>query len=316
MITTALTRLLGIRHPILSAPMAAVAGGELARAVSAAGGFGMVGGGYGDPQWCDEALDAVGEIPAGIGFITWRLAERPELLRQALDRHPRAVFLSFGDIEPFVADIKAAGAMLIVQVQSVAAAAQVANLGADIIVAQGAEAGGHGASRATLPLVPAVVDAVDPIPVAAGGRGLAAALMLGASGAVMGSRFYACQESLARQKAKSIAVASSGDDTIRSPVFDVLRGFDWPRPYALKTLKNRMTERWSADIDGLRVNAADEIVAFDKALEDEDFDLAPVVVGEVLDLIRNLPSAAEIIDSVVADAEMRLRAAPGITLAD
>ena len=107
--------------------------------------------------------------------------------------------------------------------------------GADIIVAQGTEAGGHGGGRSTLPLVPAVVDMIarsgrDVPVVAAGGiadgRGLAAALMLGADGVLMGTRFYVASEALASSAAKARIVAASGDDTVRTTVFDIARGYD------------------------------------------------------------------------------------------
>jgi hypothetical protein len=188
-IRTPLTTLLGITHPVIAAPMAFVSGGALAAAVSNAGGLGFLAGGYAESRdFLQRELRAAGNARVGVGFITWSLAERdPELLALALDHAPAAVWLSFGDAEPFAGRVKAAGSALILQVQSVAMARQAVDLGADVIVAQGAEAGGHGDIRSTLPLVPAVVDAVHPVPVVAAGgiadgRGLAAALMLGAAG--------------------------------------------------------------------------------------------------------------------------------------
>jgi nitronate monooxygenase len=191
---TRLTQLLGIEHPILLAPMGSVSGGALAAAVSAAGGLGLIGLGYGDPEWLEREFVAAGPARIGCGFITWSLARRPELLARTLAYRPAAVMLSFGDPAPFAGSIKEAGAALICQVQTVAQALEALTAGADAIVAQGAEAGGHGATRATLPLVPAVVDALrargsDVPVVAAGGiadgRGLAAALALGADGRLL-----------------------------------------------------------------------------------------------------------------------------------
>src|SRR5204862_6566754 len=140
----------------------------------------------------------------------------------------------FGDVRPYASAIKAAGCTLICQVQDVEAAREAIAVGADIVVAQGAEAGGHGATCATLPLVPAVVDAVAPVPVlAAGGiadgRGVAAALMLGAQGALLGTRFYAAAESLGHDGARSRIVAASASDTVRTRVVDIVRGYAaWP----------------------------------------------------------------------------------------
>ena len=171
-ISTSLTVRLGIRHPILSAPMDLIAGARLTAAVSAAGGFGILGGGYGDKAWLEQetAKLARGQHPFGIGFITWSLAKRPELLDIALAAKPHAIMLSFGDPRPFAPRIKAAGALLICQVQDEDMARQALEAGADILVAQGSEAGGHGASRTTIDIVPAIVDlAAGRVPVAAAG---------------------------------------------------------------------------------------------------------------------------------------------------
>lgn len=164
---TALTGLLEIEHPVLLAPMAGGSGGALAAAVSAAGGFGLIGIGYDDADWIEAEFENAGNQRVGAGFITWRLAQQPHLLDVTLAREPSAVMLSFGDPAPFATKIKDSGAKLICQIQTVSQAKQAAGAGADVIVAQGGEAGGHGASRGTLALTPAVVDAVAPVPVVA-----------------------------------------------------------------------------------------------------------------------------------------------------
>src|SRR6201993_4571584 len=197
-IDTALTSLLGIKHPILLAPMDVVSGARLAAAVSNAGGFGILGGGYGEKAWLEQqtASLATCKAPFGVGFITWSLARRPELLDIALDAAPRAIMLSFGDPSPFAPRIKSAGALLICQVQTEDMARQALDAGADILVAQGTEAGGHGASRTTIDIVPAVVDlAAGRVPVVAAGgiadgRGLAAMVMLGGAGVLVRPRLY------------------------------------------------------------------------------------------------------------------------------
>src|ERR1700676_5350532 len=145
-ISTPLSARLGIQHPILSAPMDVIAGARLTAAVSAAGGFGILGGGYGDRTWLEQetAKLAGTSAPFGIGFITWSLAKRPELLDIALEAAPRAIMLSFGDPRPFAPRIKAAGALLICQVQDEEMALMALDAGADILVAQGTEAGGQG----------------------------------------------------------------------------------------------------------------------------------------------------------------------------
>src|SRR3954470_17215314 len=107
-ISTRLTSLLRIQHPIMSAPMALVADAKLATAVSKAGGFGILGGGYGDEVWLQRELDAAGDARIGVGFITWSMAKNPRLLDIALERKPAVVMLSFGDVAPHVGKIKSA----------------------------------------------------------------------------------------------------------------------------------------------------------------------------------------------------------------
>ncbi len=202
-LSTRLTQRFDIAHPIISAPMAFAAGGRLAAAVTSAGGLGLIGGGYGDAAWLENERRAAGNAQVGYGFITWSLRTRPELLEQVLAYRPRAIFLSFGNPQPFVAPIKAAGVALICQVQTRRDAEHAIDCAADVIVAQGSEAGGHGDKRATFTLVPEVADLIaarapQTLLCAAGGigdgRGLAAALMLGADGVLVGSRLWASPE--------------------------------------------------------------------------------------------------------------------------
>lgn len=317
MIVTPFTELAGIRHPLVLAPMAGVAGGRLAAAVSGAGGLGLLGGGYADPRWLAREYAAAGVARVGVGFITWRLAQVPEAFDFALSRRPAAVWLSFDAIDPFVARIKAVGALCLAQVQSVAQARAARAAGADVIIAQGGEAGGHGGMRGTLALVPAVIDAVDPIPVlAAGGiadgRGCAAALMLGAAGVVLGTAFYSAVESLASAPAKAAAVVASGDATVRGAVFDRLRGWDWPPGYALRTLANETTARWPDAADGLDAALEGERAEFERALADGDVNRAPVMVGEVVDLVGGQSAAETIVQAVMAATERRLANAGGL----
>jgi nitronate monooxygenase len=113
---TALTRKLGIEHPILLAPMGGASGGKLAAAVSGAGGLGMIGGAYGDAEMLEREFAAAGNTRVGCGFITWALARRPEALDQAISHAPAAIMRSFGDAGPFVSRIRSAGTIAICQV--------------------------------------------------------------------------------------------------------------------------------------------------------------------------------------------------------
>lgn len=308
-ITTALTERLGIDHPVLCAPMARVSGGKLAAAVSQAGGLGLIGGGYCDPDWIDTEYAAAGNARIGIGFITWRLEQFPDVLDRALERQPAAVMLSFGDEKPFAGKIKAAGAALIAQVQSLEQAKRAADAGADIVIAQGGEAGGHGANRGTFSLVAEVVDTLADIPVVAAGgiadgRGLAAALMLGASGVLLGTRFVATEESLAPEAVKQAVAGESGDITVKGSTFDKARGFDWPAPYALRTFRNGFAERWEGK------ELPDSAIAeFEKATAVADLEIAPVVAGEASGIVRDVPSAADLVPRIAAEAEQKLRGA-------
>jgi len=313
-IKTELTQRFGLEYPIVLAPMGNVSGGRLAAAVSNAGGLGLVGGGYGDRGWMSEELSlarAEAARPWGIGLITWHATT--ETVELALSYEPHVFMLSFGDPRPYAPIIKAAGCALICQVQDPQDARAARAAGADIIVAQGTEAGGHGASRATLPLVPAVVDAVAPTPVlAAGGivegRGLAAALMLGAQGVLMGTRFYAAAESSGHQRAKERIVAAKGSETRRTRVFDVVRRHQWPEPYTGRALRNAFLERWDGREEDLSAALSSEVPAFMTAAGEGDFDTAMVWAGEGVDLISDIAPAAELVRRTGAEAEEYLRA--------
>lgn len=315
-IHTPVCELLGLRYPVLLAPMAGVSGGRLAAAVSRAGGLGLIGGGYGDAGWLSEQLALIEQQPVGVGFISWALRRQPELLELVLAARPRAMMLSFGDLAPAGAQVRDGGAVLIAQVQTVGQAVAAARQGAQLIVAQGGEAGGHGGLRGTLALVPAVVDAVAPLPVlAAGGiadgRGLASVLMLGAAGALCGTLFYASVESLAHQRAKQALVHSSGDDTVKSPLYDLLRGLDWPTgPWGLRTLSNALTRRWAGDLDALQQDLALHRAQLQQARDLGDFDLAPVIAGEAADLVHHICPAEQALQEMVGQCARLLEQAP------
>jgi nitronate monooxygenase len=310
-IDTALTSLLGIKHPILLAPMDVVSGARLAAAVSNAGGFGILGGGYGEKAWLEQqtASLATCKAPFGVGFITWSLARRPELLDIALDAAPRAIMLSFGDPSPFAPRIKSAGALLICQVQTEDMARQALDAGADILVAQGTEAGGHGASRTTIDIVPAVVDlAAGRVPVVAAGgiadgRGLAAMMMLGASGVLLGTRFYASIEADGAEEAKKRICAAASGSTVRSIIFDLSRNNVWPAPFTGRCLVNDHARRWLGREVELMQNVAAIAADYAAARVAGNFDIAAVIAGEGVGLIHDIPPAAEIVDRIVIEAE-------------
>jgi nitronate monooxygenase len=316
---TRLTDALGIEHPIISAPMAFAAGGKLAAAVTAAGGLGLIGGGYGDAEWLERQFSEAGNARVGCGFITWSLARRPELLDLVLARLPAAVMLSFGSPLPFGKQIKAAGTKLICQIQNIEHARAAVDVGADVIVAQGAEAGGHGLLRSTFTLVPEVADylakvAPATVLVAAGGvadgRGLAAALMLGAEGALIGSRFWASSEALVHDAFQNAAIAADGDATIRTTVVDIVRKIDWPKPFTARVVKTGFVDDWhghEAELDDPQLLER-ETNRYVSAMQTGDPANTGVWVGEATGLIHDVRPAADLLASIVEEAERLLGA--------
>ncbi|MBA6433027.1 NAD(P)H-dependent flavin oxidoreductase [Streptomyces sp. GMR22] len=312
-LSTRFTELFGVQHPIALAPMGGSAGGALAAAVSRGGGLGMLGAGDGDPQWLARELPHLAEAagrPWGIGFLTWQIDTAA--IERALEHQPRAVMLSFGDPSPFTERIRASGTKLIIQVTDLEEANQAVDLGADVIVAQGTESGGHGArkGRSTLPFVPVVVDLAAPVPVlAAGGiadgRGLAAALALGAAGALLGTRFHATAEALVDPPTAQAILQGRGEDTERSRILDLARGSRWPAKYTARTLGHPYLDQW-------RGREA-ELAAHPTAREDYQHDVAqgnipplPPWAGEAIDLITDLPSAADLVATLATQAEHAL----------
>jgi nitronate monooxygenase len=181
-----------------------------------------------------------------------------------------------------------------------------------VVVAQGGEAGGHGGrqGRGTLPFVPAVIDLAGATPVlAAGGiadgRGLAAVLALGAAGALVGTRFQASREALVDPEVVNAIVARSGDDTERGRVLDIARGSSWPARYTARTLRNDFLDEWRGREDEL---AADDGArrAYAEAAATGDLAVISVWAGEAIDLIDDVPSAADLVPALVADAEAAL----------
>ncbi len=309
------TERFGVCSPIVQAPMAGVAGGRLAAAVSAAGGLGMVGGGYAgelgqDEHWRDELVLA-GAARVGVGFIGWALDRHPAALDVALAAHPAALFLSFGglDLAPRIA---AAGVPLIVQIQDRAQLDAALDAGAAAVVAQGTEAGGHGGSRATMTLVPEIADALaarspdTPLLAAGGiadGRGIAAALALGADGVVIGTRFWAAAEALTPKAMTDRAIAATGDDTVRTTAVDALRGMDWPRPFSFRMLKNRLTDAWADREAEAEAARGTLMMDYARARAAGDLDTIATVAGEAIGLIRDRPPAAEIVARLISEAE-------------
>jgi nitronate monooxygenase len=316
--TTAFTEMFGVRYPVALAPMGGSAGGALAAAVSNAGGLGLLGGGSGRPKWVEPELRVLAgstDKPWGVGLLSW--AVEPDTVERVLEAGPAAVMLSFGTRAELTEPVRQSPAALILQVTSLDEAREAVDLGADLIVAQGTEAGGHGArrGRSTLPFVPAVVDLVAPTPVlAAGGiadgRGLAAALVLGAAGALIGTRFQATQEARVDPAIKKAIVDGRGAETERSSVLDIVSGSRWPRKYTGRTLPHPFLDRWRGREDELTEGPQAQQAQQDYRDGVARGDLLPLPpwAGESADLISDLPPAADLVATLAHEAEQALAA--------
>ena len=316
-----------LRSPVALAPMALAAGGALAAACARAGALGLVGGGYGELAWTQrEYALALAQAAAdteriGCGFIVWKLDQDASALDWVLERKPRAIMLSFGDPRPYAQRVAAAGAELLLQVQRLEQVPIALEAGATVIIGQGGEAGGHGMhalkARATITLVPELADwlaahSPQTLLLAAGGvadgRTLAAVRVLGADGALVGSRLWATQESLAQAGAKQLAVATNGDGTARSSVFDILRRKDWPAPYDFRAIRNDLHRKWEGKLAASHPSVEEARADYDAGVQAGDFTRAHATVGEAVGLIHDLPPAAEVIERMTAGAAQILGA--------
>ena len=314
MLRTPLCDLLGIRYPVLNAPMAGSATAELAAAVSAAGGFGMIGGtSGGGPDWLREQIRAVRartDRPFGIGVIS-SFPSVDELVQVALDERVWAINHSFADPTPYVASAHARGVLVFTQVQTLAQAQRAAYAGVDVIIAQGTEAGGHTGSAGALAFVPSVVDAARGIPVVAAGgiadgRGFAAALMLGAVGCWLGTRFVLSHEWGGGAWEQRAVLAASVDDTLRTTAYDQIRGAPFPEGIADRVLRNIFNTAWDGRAlnDERRAQLRGELEA---AAQRQDASVVDISAGMAAGLIQSLEPAGAIVQGIVAEAENILR---------
>ncbi|MDQ1462825.1 MAG: nitronate monooxygenase [Actinomycetota bacterium] len=316
MLQTRLTELFGIEHPVLNAPMGGGdAPGRLAAAVSEAGGLGLIGGTtIGGVEWLVEQIRiarGLTECPFGVGFIS-HLPNAAELMAAALREGVRIVAHSFADPAPFVDDAHAAGAIVMCQVRTVDAARHAADCGVDVVTAQGTEAGGHTGMVSTLPLVPRVVDAVAPVPVVAAGgiadgRGVAAALMLGAEAVWIGTRFLATYECGVSDAYKARVVEATGDDTVLTDVFDIALGMPWPEGVSGRAIRNDFFDRWDGRDDALLEWAADHRAEYRSIDGDAAIAERAVWAGEAASFVTATEAAGDVVRGLVGEAVAVLR---------
>lgn len=315
MLHTYLTTSWHLHYPIIGAPMAYVGRGRLARAVSEAGGLGMIGiGSTESVEFLErEAAIARGTDQGrfGIGMHTWAIEKRPDLLHAAIEAAPFLISISFGSPAPYVEMLHQRGIFLVTQVNTRDEALRAEQAGVDLIVVQGTEAGGHiMGSVSTLPLLQAVLETVQVPVVVAGGiaspRGVVAALAAGAEGVWVGTALLASPECENTEQARTRIVQAQETDTISTRVFDVAQGLAWPPHYPGRALRNRFTEQWHNHIDMLP-QATEARQQLKEAVASKNYDLAYIYAGEGVGLVKREQPAAEVIRQLGDGAEQLLR---------
>jgi nitronate monooxygenase len=308
---TRLCDLFEVEHPILNAPMGGGdAPGVLAAAVSEAGGLGMIGGTtMGGVEWLVNEIRRAQQLtdrPFGVGLIS-HFPNAAELMEAALREGVRIVAHSFADPGPFVGAAHAAGALVICQVRTVDAARRAALAGVDVVTAQGTEAGGHTGRVSTLPLVPEVVDAVAPLPVVAAGgiadgRGVAAALMLGADAVWIGTRFLGTHECGVSDAYKARVVSATGEETVLTDAFDVAVGMPWPEGVSGRAVRNQFVDRWAGREDELRAWTDEQRAAYRNLDAASEVAEKAIWAGEAASFVRGVVPAAQVVEELVAGA--------------
>jgi NAD(P)H-dependent flavin oxidoreductase YrpB (nitropropane dioxygenase family) len=312
MIRTPVCDLLQIDHPIALGGMGSVYAPELVAAVSGAGGLGAMGCHYLTAEQVRAATAAIRaqtNRPFGLNFLLFDVNE--DAFAAALALQPSVIAFAWPrpeqDLKPYVQRAHAAGCKVTFMAGGVPEARKAAQAGADVIIAQGTEGGGHVGWQTTMTLVPVVVDAVAPIPVlAAGGiadgRGLAAALALGADGVLLGTRFLASQESSLHPNFKQAILESDGHDTLLSEIPDIAAGLVWPGAMS-RSRRNRFIERWMGREWALRQNRAEARAQLQAARKDGDVNEAVLSMGQDAGLIHDVLPAAEIVSRIAEQAE-------------
>lgn len=301
----------GLRVPIVNAPMGGVAGGRLAAAVTAAGGLGMVGmGSTATAASLTTELALVGPAKFGIGLVDWVIRDAPDLLDTALAAGPVLLSVSFGDDLSWVERAHSAGILVATQVYDVETARRAQDAGLDVLVARGAEGGGHGEVRlATLPLLDAVLDAVTVPVLAAGGiaspRSLAAVLAAGAAGAWLGTCLSACPEALTGDGARRALIAAAGTDTVSTRVFDVGQRLDWPARFPSRVLRNEFVSRWTGR-EGALADDAEAGAELAAGIAADDHRIAPVDAGQGVGLLSGSRPVSVVLDELCTGAQRLL----------
>jgi NAD(P)H-dependent flavin oxidoreductase YrpB (nitropropane dioxygenase family) len=312
MIRTPICGLLDIEHPIALGGMGSATSPALVAAVSRAGGLGALGCHYLTPEQIRERTVNIRREtnkPFGLNFLLFDTRE--DSLAAALDLRPAVMQFAWArpdqNLKDYFDRAHDAGCKVTHMAGAVPEAVRAAEAGADVIIAQGTEGGGHVSWMASMPLVPMVVDAVAPVPVlAAGGfadgRGLAAALSLGADGILLGTRFLASEESPLHPNFKQAIVDSDGHDTQLSEIPDIAAGQVWPGAMT-RSRRNNFIERWAGREWALRQDRAEAYAKLQAARQAGDIDEGPLSMGQDAGLIHDIPSASDIVRRIAEEAE-------------
>lgn len=313
MLRTPVCGLLGIQHPIVQAGMGPFGSGpELAAAVSNAGALGSLGGTFrpvDDLKRRVLQLKASTEQPFAVNFTHSWAQEHPETLETVLGLGVPVVSFALGDPGQWPRRAHDSGGLFIQQVHTVEQAGMAAERGVDIVIAQGAEAGGFGGTIGMAALVPQVVDAIRPLPVlAAGGiadgRGLAAALVLGAQGVNLGTRFLASAEASISDAWKQAIVAAGASSAVKAPVW----GRIFPKPengafdVVPRALETDFLRRWGSDLDGAAGRAADLRQEMVDGIQHGRMEEFVPFGGQSAGLIHEILPAAEIVNRLIEQA--------------
>ena len=312
MIRTPICDLLDIEHPIALGGMGSATSPELVSAVSRAGGLGAMGCHYQTPEQVRARTQAIREQtnrPFGLNFLLFDMRE--DSFTAALELRPAVMQFAWArpdqDLAPYFDRAHKAGCKITHMAGTVPEAMRAAKAGADVIIAQGTEGGGHVGYMASMPLVPMIVDAVAPVPVlAAGGfadgRGLVAALALGAQGILLGTRFLATNESPLHANFKQAIVDSDGHDTQLSEIPDIAAGLVWPGAMT-RSRRNRFVERWAGREWFLRQNRAEALAKLQAARRSGDVDEGTLSMGQDAGLIHDIVPAADIVTRIAREAD-------------
>lgn len=321
MIHTRICDLLGVRHPIVLGGMGTATTAPLVAAVSNAGAFGTLGTSAFNAATLESEIAAIHERtdkPFGINHLLFQVQE--EMFAVTLRARPAVTAFAWArkdqDLRNYFQRAHDAGSKVMYMAGEVPEALRAAEAGADVLVAQGTEAGGHVAWMASLPLLPMMVRALAPLPVLcaggiADGRGLAAALALGGEGVLLGTRFMATPEAPIHAKYKEAIIQSDGHDTVLTEIPDLASQRVWPGAMS-RAQRNRFIERWAGREWALRQNAAEVGKQITVARAAGDVDNAPLSFGQDAGLIDSIRPVREVVDAIVGDAEAIIRRLPSL----